>query len=58
MHAAERKQSEGAIVIIETIVSTRDESARDHIAPMGIHQEPGFIVISPFRPSTTLDYNA
>ncbi|MGH8677685.1 MAG: DUF447 domain-containing protein [Burkholderiales bacterium] len=43
-------------MIIETIVSTRDESARDHIAPMGIRQEPGFIVISPFRPSTTLDH--
>jgi hypothetical protein len=43
-------------VIFETIVSTRDEAGRDHIAPMGIRQEGGFIVLSPFRPSATLDH--
>ena len=31
-----RRESEGRIVILETIITTRDESGRDHIAPMGI----------------------
>jgi hypothetical protein len=44
------------MMILETIVTTRDESGRDHIAPMGIREENGFIVLSPFRPSATLDH--
>jgi hypothetical protein len=43
-------------VILETIVSTRDDEGRPHIAPMGIRREEGFIILSPFRPSTTLDH--
>jgi len=43
-------------VIFETIVTTRDESGCDHIAPMGIRHEGDFIVLSPFRPSATLEH--
>jgi hypothetical protein len=43
-------------MILETIVTTRDDTGRDHIAPMGIRREAGFIVLSPFRPSATLDH--
>jgi len=43
-------------MILETIVTTRDETGRDHIAPMGIRREGGFIVLSPFRPSATLEH--
>ena len=43
-------------MIFETIVTTRDESGRDHIAPMGIRHEGDFIVLSPFRPSATLEH--
>jgi hypothetical protein len=43
-------------VIFETIVSTRDHAGRAHIAPMGIRREEQWIVLSPFRPSTTLDH--
>ena len=51
-----RRESEGRIVILETIITTRDESGRDHIAPMGIREQDGFIVLSPFRPSATLEH--
>ena len=43
-------------MIFETIVTTRDESGRDHIAPMGTRREDEFIVLSPFRPSATLEH--
>jgi len=29
--------------ILETVVTTRDDRARDHIAPMGIRQQDGFM---------------
>jgi uncharacterized protein len=41
-------------VIFETIVTTRARG-RDQIVPLGLRHEEGFIVLSPFRPSTTLD---
>jgi len=43
-------------VIHETIVTVRTESGGDHIAPMGVREERGFIVIGPFKPSATLDH--
>lgn len=43
-------------MIYETIVTVRDEAGGDHIAPMGVREESGLLVISPFRPSTTLDH--
>lgn len=43
-------------MIYETIVTVRDATGGDHIAPMGIREEDGFVVISPFRPSATLDH--
>lgn len=42
-------------MIYETIVTTPAESGSTHIAPMGIREDKGMIVISPFRPSATLD---
>jgi len=53
---AGRRDSQGRAVILETVVTTRDESGRDHIAPMGIREQDGFIVLSPFRPSATLEH--
>ena len=54
---AARGQSHGSrVVIYETIVTVRNESGGDHIAPMGVREENGGLVISPFRPSTTLDH--
>jgi hypothetical protein len=43
-------------VIFETIVTTRTASGADNIAPMGVREEGGLIVIAPFRPSATLDH--
>ena len=43
-------------MIYETIVTVRNEDDGDHIAPMGVREENGWLVISPFRPSTTLDH--
>jgi hypothetical protein len=51
-----QRESQGRIVILETIVTTRDQSGADHIAPMGIREQDGFVVLSPFRPSTTLEH--
>jgi hypothetical protein len=42
-------------MIYETIVTTAARDGRPHIAPMGIRFEDGFVVLAPFRPSTTLD---
>lgn len=43
-------------MIFETIVTTRDESGGNHIAPMGIRHDGELIVLSPFRPSATLQH--
>lgn len=42
-------------VIQEVIITTRHPDGQVHIAPMGIRRQAEFIVIAPFRPSTTLD---
>jgi uncharacterized protein len=42
-------------MIQEVIVTTVDQAGLAHIAPMGIRRREELIVISPFRPSTTLD---
>jgi hypothetical protein len=42
-------------VIRETIVTTRGSEGRIHIAPLGLIEEEGGVVIAPFRPSTTLE---
>ena len=42
-------------MIFETIVTTVAQDARVHVAPMGIREEDGLVVLSPFRPSTTLE---
>jgi len=43
-------------VILETIITTRDAAGGDHIAPMGIREQDGCVVLSPFRPSATLEH--
>ncbi len=42
-------------MIIESIITTRALDGRIHIAPMGVRDESGFVILAPFRPSTTLD---
>lgn len=42
-------------MIFETIITTLNEDNSVHIAPMGIRQVNGLIVIAPFKPSTTLE---
>ncbi|MBS1213143.1 MAG: hypothetical protein H6R26_1760 [Proteobacteria bacterium] len=42
-------------MILETIVTTLSPEGKAHIAPMGVHDKPGEMLIMPFRPSTTLD---
>ena len=42
-------------MIFETIVTSQAQDRRVHIAPMGIREDNGLIVLAPFRPSTTLD---
>ncbi|HMK14641.1 MAG TPA: DUF447 domain-containing protein [Burkholderiales bacterium] len=42
-------------MIFETIVTSQAKDGRIHVAPMGIREDNGFIVLAPFRPSTTLD---
>lgn len=42
-------------MIQEVIVTTIDQAGAVHIAPMGIRRRDALIVISPFRPSRTLD---
>ena len=42
-------------MIFETVVITLHPDGSPHIAPMGIREEQGLVVLAPFRPSTTLD---
>jgi uncharacterized protein len=42
-------------VIFETIITTRSADGIIHIAPMGIREENGLVILAPFKPSTTLD---
>jgi hypothetical protein len=42
-------------MIHETIVTTAACDGRAHIAPMGARYEGDFVILSPFRPSVTLD---
>jgi hypothetical protein len=44
-----------AEMIYETIVISTDANGKPHIAPFGIREGDGLILISPFRPSTSLD---
>lgn len=41
--------------IIESIITTLNSDGSPHIAPMGIWRQDGFVVLAPFKPSTTLD---
>jgi len=42
-------------MIQEIIVTTQNEDGSTHIAPMGIREEKGLIIIAPFKPSATLE---
>jgi len=41
-------------MIFETIISTQDTIGNVHITPFGIREHDGYVIISPFKPSTTL----
>lgn len=41
-------------MIYETIITTTDVHGEVHIAPFGIQWQAGMVLISPYRPSTTL----
>lgn len=42
-------------MIFETIVITTDVAGNPHVTPFGIQREKNHVIISPFRPSATLD---
>lgn len=42
-------------MIYETIISTLDTLGSVHVTPFGISMQDGLVVISPFKPSTTLE---
>lgn len=42
-------------IIYETIVISTDAMGNPYIAPFGVRERDGFVLIAPFRPSTTLD---
>jgi uncharacterized protein len=42
-------------VIFETIITSIDSTGEPHITPFGVRYEGELIVISPYKPSTTLD---
>jgi uncharacterized protein len=41
-------------MIFETIITTLSVTGEAHVAPFGIRWQDGLVVISPYRPSTTL----
>ncbi|MDP3677460.1 MAG: DUF447 family protein [Methylotenera sp.] len=42
-------------MIYETIISSIDAEGNVHVTPFGIRMQDGLVVISPFKPSRTLD---
>ncbi len=42
-------------MILETIITSLDVEGNIHITPFGIRMQEGLVVISPYRPSVTLD---
>lgn len=42
-------------MIYETIITSTSADGSPHIAPFGIRERDGLIIIAPFRPSTSLD---
>jgi len=42
-------------MIFETIITSMDAAGRPHVTPFGIRHEGEFVIISPYKPSTTLD---
>ncbi|HSH72767.1 MAG TPA: DUF447 domain-containing protein [Methylophilaceae bacterium] len=42
-------------MILETIVISIDAQGNPHIAPFGVRERDGLILIAPFRPSSSLD---
>lgn len=42
-------------MILEAILTTATPDGGTHIAPLGFRRENGYIVLSPFHPSRTLD---
>ena len=44
-----------AEMIYETIVISTDAQGSPHIAPFGVRERNGLVMIAPFRPSTSLD---
>lgn len=43
-------------MIYETIITTCTDQGQPHIAPFGIRERDGLVLIAPFRPSTSLDH--
>ncbi len=41
--------------IRESVVTTLNADGSAHVAPLGVIEEPPYLVIAPFRPSTTLE---
>lgn len=48
----QQKQPE---MIYETIVTTVDAQGQPHVAPFGIRERNGLVLIAPFKPSSSLD---
>jgi hypothetical protein len=42
-------------MIYETVVTTMNADGSAHIAPFGIRERDGLVIIAPFRPSSSLD---
>jgi uncharacterized protein len=42
-------------MILETIITSQDMEGRVHVTPFGIRQQENLVIISPYKPSTTLD---
>ena len=42
-------------MIFETIIISQDAAGKPHVTPFGVRYEGEFVVISPYKPSTTLD---
>lgn len=42
-------------MILETIITSVDTDGKAHVTPFGVRMQEGMVVISPYKPSVTLD---
>lgn len=55
LERADNPEDRDALMIRETVVTTCNAEGEPHLAPLGVREQDGLLVLAPFHPSATLD---